>query len=261
MSAAALLISAATVLAGCASMSTPDSSTIGARPSPASTERASISEPTHTPFLGVMATGRLESADGTTVGTVTITAESKKTVVTLSGYRPASTSSLQFFISPYSAINPCPADRFSLDSGALSDRSTQKWVTPDGIPGNFYDNDPTFLKTAVIGESEGSVPDSHGCVVSPEAVAQLTWMMPATHESLDAEDSGPRPDAMGSSFMEDEKLVTYTVASGDTVSEIAARFGITVGDLYYLNPYDASPDIEAGEVLNLSRADRGIPPS
>lgn len=53
---------------------------------------------------------------------------------------------------------------------------------------------------------------------------------------------------------------SYTVAAGDTMSDIAERFGISVDDLFHLNPAlvpaPQDPSAYAGEVLNLDVSER-----
>jgi LysM repeat protein len=49
---------------------------------------------------------------------------------------------------------------------------------------------------------------------------------------------------------------SYLVADGDNLSSIAARFGITLNDLMFLNPMDSMP-LWAGQHLNLSKGLRG----
>ena len=51
----------------------------------------------------------------------------------------------------------------------------------------------------------------------------------------------------------------YEVAGGDVLAEIAARFGISVADLFYLNPARGKgqePVVYAGEVFNLDKDGR-----
>ena len=50
-------------------------------------------------------------------------------------------------------------------------------------------------------------------------------------------------------------VATYTVQSGDTLSEIAARYGTTVNELVNLNEINNPNLIYTGEVLRLSLLD------
>ena len=50
-------------------------------------------------------------------------------------------------------------------------------------------------------------------------------------------------------------VATYTVQSGDTLSEIAARYGTTVNELVNLNEINNPNLIYTGEILRLSLLD------
>lgn len=58
----------------------------------------------------------------------------------------------------------------------------------------------------------------------------------------------------------DGRLSADTVEPNDLIDEVAARFGITVDDLFYLNnsriPNAGQHTLSVGERLNLSLADR-----
>ncbi len=74
-------------------------------------------------------------------------------------------------------------------------------------------------------------------------------------------DGGPRLGAEGEVTVEGGAPSTYTVAPGDVHEAIADRFGLTLGDLRFLNPTrgmrgtDTSIVYE-GEELNLDRTAR-----
>jgi LysM repeat protein len=51
---------------------------------------------------------------------------------------------------------------------------------------------------------------------------------------------------------------SYTVARNDLAEDVAARFGMTADDLFYLNPFRFPSDeiLRVGEELNLTVAAR-----
>ncbi|MET0855088.1 MAG: LysM domain-containing protein, partial [Microterricola sp.] len=124
---------------------------------------------------------------------------------------------------------------------------------------DFTHGDPSFLDTVIISRRD-PLAFQNGCYVSILASAILTWTIPDIRPGLVVVDSGWTGGATGDVTLLDGSPIAYTVASGDLAAEVAARFGITVSDLFYLNPIRIArvryPLLEAGEVLNLSKAHR-----
>jgi len=56
-----------------------------------------------------------------------------------------------------------------------------------------------------------------------------------------------------------DRPVSYTVARGDVLAAIADRFGVTVDDLGYLNPFRGTGMAIADEIINLDRHNRNAP--
>ncbi len=98
------------------------------------------------------------------------------------------------------------------------------------------------------------------CFYPVVAAARLTWSLPDMRPDLEVSDAGVTGGATGVAETVDGSLRTYTVANGDVMKEIAARFGVEVDDLFYLNPGRSPspqhPMAYAGEVLNLDKASR-----
>ncbi len=72
----------------------------------------------------------------------------------------------------------------------------------------------------------------------------------AIGSALAAEDSGPRQHAEG---QYEASTNTYTMVAGDNISEIAERFGTTVGELEKLNQL-TSDEIKVGQKLVVAAA-------
>ena len=113
--------------------------------------------------------------------------------------------------------------------------------------------DATFLVSiSTLGPYTGS------CVGQPVlSTAPIDWTMTPLYPDLTVTDSGDRKGAGGIVVREDDVPVSYRVKQGDSVEEIATRFGITVDQLVWLNPRRPSPDIVyTDETLNLSPSRR-----
>jgi hypothetical protein len=132
--------------------------------------------------------------------------------------------------------------------------------TPLMILPDLTRGDPSFFRTAVITLYSDAARDQEDCLASIVATASLAWTMPDDRPDLVVTDSGSSVGAIGAVVSSSDGSLTYAVAAGDTLSNIAERFGITVDDLFYLNPArlpsPQNPTAFAGEVLNLSKAAR-----
>lgn len=68
-------------------------------------------------------------------------------------------------------------------------------------------------------------------------------------------DQGAGPYAEGAATREGRVRVLYTVAAGDTIIGIAARFGLCTGDVLVALPYGFDPsDLPSGQSLQLQRS-------
>lgn len=123
---------------------------------------------------------------------------------------------------------------------------------------DFTDGDPSFLDTVIIEANDPAA--KQDCFVPIVASAILDWTIPDMRPGLTVTDAGKTGGANGEVVLVDGVPTSYTVTHNDLAEEVAARFGITVKDLFYLNPIRiarvAYPLLEANEVLNLSKANR-----
>jgi LysM repeat protein len=118
--------------------------------------------------------------------------------------------------------------------------------------------DPSFYHRALLTVGTDGA-DPHGCVLTVVAIAPLKWTVPDTRPDLQPRDSGTRDGATGKVTMTEGKPVSYAVAPGDTLTSIGQRFGITVNDIFFLNPLRKKaqdPMAYAYEKLNLDKAAR-----
>jgi hypothetical protein len=124
---------------------------------------------------------------------------------------------------------------------------------------DFTDGDPTFLRTVLVKLYDPEA-FADGCYVPVLSSAVLSWTLPDMRPGLVVVDSGKTGGATGEVTIVDGEPVSYTVAPNDMATEVAARFGITVDDLFYLNPVRTTfikyPLLQLGEVLNISKSHR-----
>jgi hypothetical protein len=243
---------AVVTLAGC---------TAAPAPSPTPTTRpVAQEEPERDELAGgtVVATGALSSIDGLTTGDVTITADgSGGFVMGIAALATPATGEVVLNLStkPFTEEAYC-AEGFMMLAHApmvIAPDMTMNLGFADITRGN-----PDFLDTLVL--TLNAVEPRTGCFYPVVATAPLTWTLPDPRPDMRVADSGETGGATGWVTVEDGRPVSYMVARDDLLPEIAARFGITVTDLLYLNPArNTSGDPRSAyvdEVFNLDKAAR-----
>jgi len=90
-------------------------------------------------------------------------------------------------------------------------------------------------------------PDPTPAVVEGESTPMAS---PAAPEPVVPTDGGPRSQAQGEVASVVGTLTYYTPASGDTLTGVAARFGLCIADLQTAN---GNSDITAGEEIVVAR--------
>ena len=124
------------------------------------------------------------------------------------------------------------------DSGTLAYPAFVPGTEPDPILLPIEGGDWSFLDEIDLIVNSGDGPDEAGCFSRIVAQAPLEWTFPPLRPDLAAlADRGLTPGAEGVVDVDDEgRAIAYTVAADDTHEAVAARFGITLDDLAYLNP-------------------------
>jgi LysM repeat protein len=241
--------------------------TNGTHPEPAHTAAApAVHKAPASGPSGVIATASLSSTDNAISGTVSVSANdlqqgaANTLTVTVSNFRSTEPAGTTISIVTYPAGTSCIADQFALDLGNLTNASTQAFLfgansTPaeDDPTGG----DPSLYRTIVVGAPEAPAPDG-GCIIQPLAEATLTWTIPHLPSIFAAVDTGPAPQAMGTTTLVGGKPVSYQVAPNDTIAAVAKRFKITVNALLYVDPAADLPNpwatLPPGERITFAKA-------
>lgn len=239
----------AIALTGCAATPSPT-------PEPTVAPSATAAAAPELPVGTVVATGQFEGSATGTVELVTI--EGGMYEVRLTNFTTSVAAPYELLLSPY----PLTDDRTCLDTFVF-DLGDPSLNGPGPFPiGPFeaWGFDPSFLDGAALGQYIESDAVANDCLRTVVARAPFTWDFPDLRPDLDVVDSGPAVGAMGEVTLENGEPDSYTVAPDDIMGEIANRFGVTVDDVFYLNPARLPNSRDtvayADEVLNLSRANR-----
>ena len=119
--------------------------------------------------------------------------------------------------------------------------------------------DPSNIEQVVLTREPRAGVGTNDCIREVVARAGITWSFAPLRSGLRVVDSGPTGGARGHVGLIDGEPATYTVAADDLLGEVAARVGISLDDLLYLNPsFGDSPyrELLVGETLNLAVAGR-----
>jgi hypothetical protein len=207
---------------------------------------------------GVVATGTFVSATAQVSGGVVVTAKGGSYTARLTDFTSSDTSASTIAFSDEAiAADGCVSDRYQLafsfaDFATLHDMPLA--IRPAAV-------DPGYLESLVVARSPVFPQQEDVCLEPTIAVAPLVWTLPDPFPDLaPAVDSGAVPAASGLSWTEAGEVLSYRTAPNDKMSTIAARFGLTEGELGYLNPERPSQykdgEAYADEILNLVRAGR-----
>jgi hypothetical protein len=170
---------------------------------------------------------------------------------------PAATASSSGFVAIMAALDPVDAGATCFDvdfpmylADAESGKPYKAWRNLADVHG-----DPTAIDQLVITTQHQSELD---CATKIIAVADVQWSVKPQRSDLVAQDAGPRAAARGETTSTDGVPTSYMVARNDLAEDVAARFGMTADDLFYLNPFRFPSDeiLRVGEELNLSVAAR-----
>lgn len=221
-------------------------------PTPTTTPTPSHSVPSDsrpTPS-GTIGTASLTDPSGHPVGSATFTQHGTDVELALTVTHSPGTWSLRVSAAPASA--ECPGDEYSLDFGQEPAATTTRRLPGDIMP----EADPTMWRSLLL--IAPATPGPFGrCAATVLASAAIDWTREPAGLSRPIHDSGAAEYARGAVASGASGPATYTPAAGDTATAVAARLGITVGDLHWLNPLEF--DLRAGMPINLDPAARGLP--
>ncbi|TFB90134.1 hypothetical protein E3O44_00510 [Cryobacterium algoricola] len=225
---------------------TPDSSHVDT-----ATDRSTPTAP-----IGTIGSGTFTSDDGVT-GTVRFDSDGQ--LLTLSLHDLVLPRQTQ--VEAMAAVQPVPAGQTCFDSGPRMNFGPAGAGTSaqDGQELRFVGGDPTAIDQVILTTPYGLAVDGD-CLATIVASADIEWTFAPLRPNLRATDSGETGGARGIVETRDGASVAYVVAPGDLIEEVAARLGITVDDIGYLNtvrlPEPQQAVLHDGERLNLLVADR-----
>lgn len=242
----------AVALTGCTT--TPPSGRVLSAAQPSTT-----AAPVPVVLKGEIGTASFVSPNGKTTGNVRITARDGGFFVGLTNFTITEPGTVGLTFSPWDPTTTCPVDQNAFDFGNLSAAPSQL-----DLPMGPWEGDPSLFKTLVVNRIQppGSTPDMNGCVRTPLAFAPVAWTVPDTRPQLHVHDSGSATGAEGAATTSSGVSTSYLVARGDYLNGIAGRFGISIDDIAFLNPFHTT-QLQPGQRLNLSKALRGagsVPP-
>ena len=250
----AIRVGAALVVLGALASCTAAPPAATEAPTPALTTTA---EPGPQPIVldaGVtVATGTLASADGLTSGSAGVVSRGDGGFdLVIDGFSSPVTSLVVNLTSdPFDEQTYCEVSQVIWVLGTPT--AAPRMVLPIGLGSDPTADDPSYLDTVLLTVNDADAPKT-GCFYPVFASTELVWTMPDLRPDLVVTDSGSTGGATGLVDVRDGVPVGYTVAPGDVMAEIAARLGITVSDLEFLDPVRMKgPTAQTGEVLNLDK--------
>lgn len=207
----------------------------------------------------VVATGELQSLDGLSSGHVTVvSADAGEFDLVIDDFvSPVTDLVVNVTSEPFTEAGYCAQTQIIY--GLTITQPAPRLVARIGEGDYRLLDDPSFLDTLLLTVNDADAPRT-GCFYSVFASTELDWTMPDLRPDIVVSDSGYTGGATGLVEMHGERIGSYTVASGDVMAEVAARFGLSVADLRYLNPgrlTDGDPSLAfVDEELNLDTAAR-----
>ncbi|NEN04715.1 LysM peptidoglycan-binding domain-containing protein [Diaminobutyricibacter tongyongensis] len=233
-------------LAGCTAL-TPAEHTSAAHPAPATKAVATTSV--------TVATGTLTSPDHATTGSVKIEKTDGLFSITVSNFATRHQGQVLLLLNEQET-SVCDLAAYAWIGPGAAPESILTALLPSGPPGW---TDPSNFVALTIAQNDPA--GTEGCDLKGIATAPLTWTLANPRPSLRPTDFGARSGARGVVTSNSGVPASYLVAVDDTYTDIAARFGISIDDLEYLNPgwtqadY-AHPGAISGTHLNLDPAKR-----
>jgi hypothetical protein len=252
-SALAVLVAVTGCTAESAQTESPPASATAATATASATATAQLPLPT-----GTIGSGALTSDNGTT-GTVHFSFDGALLTLTIDDLVTPTTDAVEAVI----AVHALPTDQTCFDSGFRVPFGTFEGGKATNNAGDFsiFSGDPSGIDQVILVTiPEWPYPSDTTCLATVVARADIRWAFEPLRSYLHPVDSGVTGGARGVTESIDGKLAGYTVEPNDLIDEVAARFGITVDDLFYLNnsriPNAGQHTLSVGERLNLSLADR-----
>jgi len=198
---------------------------------------------------GKIGTASLIDGSGRPAGSAIFTQDRSDVEITLAPTASPPGATLRISTAP--VTTECPGDEYSLDFGQAADGPKTIPLPHDLMP----KSDPTMWRSLLL--VAPPAPGASGtCAMSVLASSPIVWTRDPAGLSAPIHDSGSTASARGTVGAAGSGTTTYTPAPGDTPAAVAARLGITIDDLHWLNPVEF--DLRAGMPINLDPEVRGL---
>ncbi len=262
--AAAVIMVLGWGLTGCSPTIAPASPPLASSP-PSASDAAPAWQPQPVPADAVLASGPVLDAEGATIATIEIVTDgARNAFARFSRLDTSDPRPLQGLLrsTPGAQYGCFNSDGYGLGLPSFTPDVAQEF--PLGRIDQLPSDDPSFLDEAVIYAPVTTVPPEgfDGCYGDVIGIAALSW----THEQSVPRltDGGARQGASGSVSVTDAGTpLFYDVVPGDTLTNIAERFGVDPAVIVYLSAGRISPEgivddslVYAGERLVLDAAAR-----
>lgn len=213
---------------------------------------------TETVPIGTIGSGALTSDNGTT-GVVRFGFDGKLLTLDIDDLVSPTAVTVQAMV----AVHALPASQTCFDRGPRIAFGIFDGGLGTGNSGDLsiFSGDPSGIDQVILvtTPAEPFTADLD-CLATVVARADIDWTFPPLRSHLAPLDSGATGGARGATEAIDGRPAAYTVAPNDLIEEVATRFGISVGDLFYLNdsrqPTAHQRTLRVGERLNLLLSNR-----
>ena len=220
----------------------------------AASQRATATDRPGRPSVPPAPTGKIGTASlidgsGRAAGTATFTQDRTDLEITIVPTAAPPGATLRISTAP--AATDCSDDEYSLDFGQAADGPKTIPLPRDLMP----KSDPTMWRSLLL--VAPPAPGASGtCAMTVIASSPIVWTREPAGLSAPIHDSGSTASARGTLGASGSGTTTYTPATGDTPTAVAARLGITLDDLHWLNPMEFH--LRAGMPINLDPEVRGL---
>ena len=212
---------------------------------------------------GDVGTGTLVSSSGTTAGSVRFSSDGTELTLHIEKLSTSDAAPLAVI----GVVKKVGENENCIDTGFRIGLGQIEPTTPAPLDADLplgdmsiVSSDPSGINQVLLTSVPATIDSMKTCVNSIIARADISWTFAPLRSFIKAVDTGETGGARGSVAIVNGAPDAYVVVGNDLINEVAARFGLTVDDLFYLNnarlPNPRQQTLRVGERLNLSLANR-----